>query len=232
MAQTVGLYPHVDIDDQYESSGESVMAESINFDPWEVLTERGEFPEESVMAESSSLDLCMDFTERCESSPDFHREISEPGKFSAKDVKSEKGGFSLIELLAVLVIMGMLGALVGPRLFTQVDNSRVDTAMTQVRMLKASMQTFRLDVGRYPNSEEGLNALITAPADVRNWRGPYLEDTVPNDPWGNPYVYRSGENSFQGFVLYSRGADGKEGGTDLDKDIGFLPDSSEQETGS
>ena len=124
--------------------------------------------------------------------------------------------------------MGMLGALVGPRLFTQVDNSRVDTAMTQVRMLKASMQTYRLDVGRYPNSEEGLNALITEPTDTRNWRGPYLEDAVPNDPWGNPYVYRSGENTFQGFVLYSRGADGKEGGADLDKDIGFLPDSSEQ----
>ncbi len=208
MTETVSLYPHVD------------------------FAERDEFPGESVMAESSSLYLSMDFTEQCESSPNFHREIAEPDKSSEKDVKSETGGFSLIELLAVLVIMGMLGALVGPRLFTQVDNSRVDTAMTQVRMLKASMQTFRLDVGRYPNSEEGLNALITAPVDVRNWRGPYLEDTVPNDPWGNPYVYRSGENSFQGFVLYSRGADGKEGGTDLDKDIGFLPDSSEQGTGS
>ncbi len=184
------------------------------------------------MTETVSLYPHVDIAEKYESSPDLHREISETGKFSAKDVKSRAGGFSLIELLAVLVIMGMLGALVGPRLFTQVDNSRVDTAMTQVRMLKASMQTFRLDVGRYPNSEEGLNALITAPADIRNWRGPYLEDTVPNDPWGNPYVYRSGENSFQGFVLYSRGADGKEGGTDLDKDIGFLPDSSEQETGS
>ena len=178
------------------------------------------------MAETVSLYPHVDSDERCETS------ISEPGKSSEKDVMSKTGGFSLIELLAVLVIMGMLGALVGPRLFTQVDNSRVDTAMTQVRMLKASMQTFRLDVGRYPNSEEGLNALITAPADIRNWRGPYLEDNVPNDPWGNPYVYRSGENSFQGFVLYSRGADGKEGGADLDKDIGFLPDSSEQETGS
>ena len=180
------------------------------------------------MAESVSQYPRVDFTERCESSPDFHREIAESGKFSMKNVISKAGGFSLIELLAVLVIMGMLGALVGPRLFTQVDNSRVDTAMTQVRMLKASMQTYRLDVGRYPNSEEGLNALITEPTDTRNWRGPYLEDAVPNDPWGNPYVYRSGENTFQGFVLYSRGADGKEGGADLDKDIGFLPDSSEQ----
>ena len=178
------------------------------------------------MAETVSLYPHVDSDERCETS------ISEPGKFPVKDVMSRAGGFSLIELLAVLVIMGMLGALVGPRLFTQVDNSRVDTAMTQVRMLKASMQTFRLDVGRYPNSEEGLNALITAPTDIRNWRGPYLEDIVPNDPWGNPYVYRSGENNFQGFVLYSRGADGKEGGADLDKDIGFLPDSSEQGTGS
>ena len=144
------------------------------------------------MAETVSLYPHVDSDERCETS------ISEPGKSSEKDVLSKTDGFSLIELLAVLVIMGMLGALVGPRLFTQVDNSRVDTAMTQVRMLKASMQTFRLDVGRYPNSEEGLNALITAPADIRNWRGPYLEDIVPNDPWGNPYVYRSGENSFSG----------------------------------
>ena len=132
-------------------------------------------------------------------------------------------GFSLIELLVVLVILGLLGGLVGPRLFTQVDASKVDTADTQVRMLKAAIQTFRLDVGRYPNTEEGLNALAFEPANLPKWRGPYLEEELPLDPWGNPYVYLDTAENFQGFALYSRGADGVDGGEDLNADVGFLP---------
>jgi len=135
----------------------------------------------------------------------------------------KRQGFSLIELLVVLVILGLLGGLVGPRLFTKVDASKVDTADTQVRMLKAALQTFRLDVGRYPNTEEGLNALVVKPANLKRWQGPYLEEELPLDPWDNAYVYVDTAENFQGFALYSRGADGVDGGEGLDADVGFLP---------
>ncbi len=137
-------------------------------------------------------------------------------------MKQEKG-FSLIELLVVLVILGLLGGLVGPRLFTKVDSSKVKTADTQVRMLKASLQTYRLDVGRYPTSEQGLRALTANSTNEKLWDGPYLEEELPLDPWGNPYVYLDSADNFQGFALYSRGADGVDGGEDLDADVGFLP---------
>ena len=135
----------------------------------------------------------------------------------------KQSGFSLIELLVVLVILGMLGGLVGPRLFERVDSSKVDTALSQVRMLKSAMGTFRLDVGRYPTTEEGLVALAFKPASLKRWRGPYVEDLVPNDPWGNPYVYVGTAENFQGFALYSRGADGVDGGEGLSADVGFTP---------
>ncbi len=135
----------------------------------------------------------------------------------------KQSGFSLIELLVVLVILGMLGGLVGPRLFERVDSSKVDTSLSQVRMLKSAMGTFRLDVGRYPTTEEGLVALAFKPASLKRWRGPYVEDLVPNDPWGNPYVYVGTAENFQGFALYSRGADGVDGGEGLSADVGFTP---------
>ena len=132
-------------------------------------------------------------------------------------------GFSLIELLVVLVILGLLGGLVGPRLFNKVDTSKVDTAQTQVRMLKAAIQTYRLDVGRYPTTEEGLKALVEKPPGARIWEGPYLEEQLPKDPWGNDYVYLDEADNFQGFALYSLGADGSEGGEGLNADVGFVP---------
>ncbi len=135
----------------------------------------------------------------------------------------KQSGFSLIELLVVLVILGMLGGLVGPRLFERVDSSKVDTSLSQVRMLKSAMGTFRLDVGRYPTTEEGLVALAFKPASLKRWRGPYVEVLVPNDPWGNPYVYVGTAENFQGFALYSRGADGVDGGEGLSADVGFTP---------
>jgi len=134
-----------------------------------------------------------------------------------------KEGFSLIELLVVLVILGMLGGLVGPRLFSKVDSSKVATAQTQVKMFKAALQTYRLDVGRYPTTEEGLKALVTEPSSAKRWRGPYVDDLLPPDPWGSPYVYRFGVDNFQGFALYSRGADATEGGEGLNADVGYLP---------
>ena len=132
-------------------------------------------------------------------------------------------GYSLIELLVVLVIMGLLVGLVGPRLFSRVDSSKVEAAETQIRMLKASMQTFRLDIGRYPTSEEGLAALSSNTTGNSRWNGPYLEEEMPLDPWGNAYVYRDYAENFQGFALYSQGADGAEGGEGMNADIGFTP---------
>ncbi|MDH1450849.1 type II secretion system major pseudopilin GspG [Aeromonas veronii] len=133
-----------------------------------------------------------------------------------------QGGFTLIELLVVLVILGMLAGLVGPRLFSNVDKSKVKTAETQVKMLRGSLQTYRLDVGSYPTTEQGLSALMKAPADVPSWQGPYLEDQLPKDPWGKEYVYKSPVSNLQGFALYSLGADGKEGGEGLDAEVGIL----------
>ncbi|MFQ2169768.1 type II secretion system major pseudopilin GspG [Aeromonas veronii] len=133
-----------------------------------------------------------------------------------------QGGFTLIELLVVLVILGMLAGLVGPRLFSNVDKSKVKTAETQVKMLRGALQTYRLDVGSYPTTEQGLSALMKAPADVPSWQGPYLEDQLPKDPWGEDYVYKSPVSNLQGFSLYSLGADGKEGGEGLDAEVGIL----------
>ena len=91
---------------------------------------------------------------------------------------TKSAGFSLIELLVVMVIIGLLGGLVGPRLFNQVDASKVEIARTQIKMLKAALQVYRLDNGRYPTNSEGLNSLIVRPATLGTWRGPYLEEEL------------------------------------------------------
>ncbi|RRV43166.1 MULTISPECIES: type II secretion system major pseudopilin GspG [Pseudomonadaceae] len=142
-------------------------------------------------------------------------------KLSSLNLSRDRG-FTLIELLVVLVILGMLAGLVGPRLFSNVDKSKVKTAETQVKMLRGALQSYRLDVGSYPRTEQGLVALMSRPSDTPNWQGPYLEDELPRDPWNNPYVYKSPVDNLQGFALYSLGADGKEGGEGLDADVGYL----------
>jgi len=137
-------------------------------------------------------------------------------------------GFTLIEMLVVLVIIGMLAGLVGPKLFGRVDSSKVKTAEVQIKMLKGSLETFRLDVGRFPTQAEGLLVLNQAPAEERaraSWRGPYLDQDVPLDPWGNPYLYSLPGANGQALALYSLGADGKRGGESTDADIGVLPPS-------
>jgi general secretion pathway protein G len=129
-------------------------------------------------------------------------------------------------MLVVLVIIGLLAGLVGPQLLGRVDTSKVTAADTQIRMLKASIETMRLDVGRFPTQEEGLAMLMTPPQDeriARKWRGPYLAEAVPLDPWGNPYVYRPATGTTM--ILYSHGGDGQPGGEGIDADIGFLPPS-------
>ena len=140
--------------------------------------------------------------------------------------KKSHQGFTLIEILVVLVIIGMLAGLVGPKLFTKVDASKVQTAQTQVKMLKGTLEALRLDIGRFPTEAEGLAILNTPPADEKlkiRWRGPYLDEQLPQDPWGNPYQYSLPGASGQPFALYSLGADGKRGGENFDADVGYRP---------
>lgn len=135
-------------------------------------------------------------------------------------------GFTLLEMLVVLVIVGLLAGLVGPRLFSKVDQSKVTTAQTQVKLLRGAVENVRLDIGRYPTPEEGLALLTKAPSDAAlaaRWRGPYLDDGLPQDPWGNAYQYAVPGANGQGFALYSLGADGKRGGEGDAKDLGVLP---------
>lgn len=135
-------------------------------------------------------------------------------------------GFTLLELLVVLVILGLLAGLVGPQVFGNVDKAKVKTAETQIKMLKGALQTLRLDIGRLPTTEEGLSLLAAAPADEdlrKLWKGPYLEEALPLDPWNRAYLYSSAPSGGQQFSLYSLGADGKPGGDNYDADIGYLP---------
>lgn len=137
-------------------------------------------------------------------------------------------GFTLIEMLVVLVIIGLLAGLVGPRLFGHVDSSKVRTAEVQIKMFKGSLETFRLDVGRFPTQTEGLLVLNQTPKEARartHWRGPYIDQDVPLDPWGNPYIYSLPGAGGQPFSLYSLGGDNKRGGEGTDADIGMLPPS-------
>lgn len=135
-------------------------------------------------------------------------------------------GFTLLEMIVVLVIIGLIMGLVGPRLFSQADRAKVQTAETQVRMLRGALETMRLDIGRYPTEQEGLSLLANAPGSAEStqrWRGPYLEDGVPRDPWGNAYQYSPRASGTHAFSLYSFGADGQPGGDGNDADIGLLP---------
>ena len=135
-------------------------------------------------------------------------------------------GFTLIEMLVVLVIIGLLAGLVGPKLFTKVDSSKVQTAQTQAKMFKGALESMRLDIGRFPTTDEGLALLNTPPKDEKirgRWKGPYLESDLPLDPWGTPYQYSVPGLNGQPFALYSFGADGQPGGDGVDADVGYLP---------
>ena len=131
-------------------------------------------------------------------------------------------GYSLMEILVAVAIIATLATIVAPRVFNQLDRSRVTAAETQIRMLETALDTMRLDIGRYPNTDEGLG-LLRAPTDgVQNlWAGPYLDENLPTDPWGNPYRYRLASDGSGRGQVFSYGADNEEGGTGLDEDIGL-----------
>jgi general secretion pathway protein G len=130
-----------------------------------------------------------------------------------------RAGFTLLELLVVIVIIGLLAAYVGPKYFSQLGKSEVTVARAQIEAFSKALDTFRLDVGRYPATEEGLSALLVQPAGVTKWNGPYLKKDVPLDPWGHAYVYRA-PGSKTDFDLISYGRDGQPGGAGEDADIG------------
>ncbi|RQH05519.1 type II secretion system major pseudopilin GspG [Paraburkholderia dinghuensis] len=121
-------------------------------------------------------------------------------------------GFTLLELLVVMVIIGLLAGLVAPRYFEQIGKSNTRIAKAQIDSLGKALDQYRLDVGEYPTTEEGLDALMTKPQDAPHWSGPYLQKAVPLDPWDRPYHYRSpGEHG--DYDLYSLGKNGQGGGT-------------------
>lgn len=127
-------------------------------------------------------------------------------------------GFTLLELLVVMVIIGLLAGYVGPRFFSQIGKSEVKAARAQIDALEKALDQFRLDNGRYPTTEEGLKALVERPSTTSKWSGPYLKKAVPLDPWERPYIYKApGEHGE--YDLSSLGKDGQAGGTEEAADI-------------
>lgn len=152
--------------------------------------------------------------------------------------RGERAGYSLLEILVVLAIIALIVAVVGPRLFTQLDRSKTTTARLQIRSLEAALETMRLDIGRLPTTAEGLNLLVAAdPATVNGWYGPYLSEKLPADPWGRPYIYEAptastgspttpgADGALQGPAgetrpkVMSYGADGTAGGDGVNADV-------------
>lgn len=130
-------------------------------------------------------------------------------------------GYSLLEVLIVLTIIALIAALVGPRLMAQLDRSKVTAARVQMRALASALETMRIDIGRYPSASEGLSLLSQPPRgrESETWQGPYLDGSVPADPWGGVYVYEPPTRDFATPRIVSLGADGEEGGSGLDADI-------------
>lgn len=142
--------------------------------------------------------------------------------------RSSRSGYSLLEILVVLAIIALIAAVVGPRLFAQLDRSKTRTALLQIRSLEAALETMRLDIGRLPTEQEGLALLVQADAQsVSGWYGPYLDRALPSDPWGRPYIYRAPPADASGAPgapearaeVLSYGADGAEGGQGVNADV-------------
>jgi general secretion pathway protein G len=128
-------------------------------------------------------------------------------------------GFTLLELLVVIVIIGLLASMVAPRYFDQLGKTNTKIARAQIVALEKALDQYRLDVGRYPSTEEGLDALFVKPNNEEKWKGPYLKKAVPPDPWGRPYIYKSPGDHGE-LDLSTLGADGQPGGSDENADVG------------
>ena len=146
--------------------------------------------------------------------------LQAPARAGVDDVRSRgrTAGFTLLELLVVMVIIGLLVGYVGPKYFAQVGKSEIKAAKAQINAFEKSLDQYRLDTGHYPTTEQGLNAIVEKPANEPKWQGPYLSKAVPSDPWGNPYQYllpgQHGE-----YDLWSFGKDGQPGGSGEAADV-------------
>ncbi len=141
---------------------------------------------------------------------------------TARKPKRRNGGFTLIEILVVIVVIAILATLVAPNVFQHVGTAKATTAKSQIEMISSALDAYRLDTGSYPTTAQGLQALQDLPQidPPTNWRGSYLRKAVPLDPWGRPYVYISpGEVNPRGFDLFSYGADGQLGGEGENADV-------------
>lgn len=135
-------------------------------------------------------------------------------------MKKINRGFTLLELLVVIVIIGLLAAYVGPKYFGQIGRSQVQVTRAQIDSFDKALDQYRIDTGHYPSTDAGLVALISQPANEPTWRGPYLKKNVPVDPWGNAYIYRQpSADTTRDYDLISYGRDGQAGGTGEDADI-------------
>jgi general secretion pathway protein G len=133
-------------------------------------------------------------------------------------VRRKDRGFTLIEILIVVIIIGLLASLVGPKLFSKLSGAKQKSAKAQIELFGTALDALRLDVGRYPTTEEGLKVLREKPSGMEGWQGPYLPKEIPSDPWGKPYVYKCpGEHGE--YDLVSFGLDGVEGGEGENQDI-------------
>nr|WP_277624141.1 type II secretion system major pseudopilin GspG [Undibacterium sp. TS12] len=130
----------------------------------------------------------------------------------------KSSGFTLLELLVVVVIIGLLASYVGPKYFSQIGKSEVAVAKAQITAFEKALETYRVDLGRFPTSEEGLAALLENPSANAKWSGPYMKKSIPMDPWGHPYKYQS-PGKDKDFEIISYGKDGVAGGTGDDADI-------------
>jgi general secretion pathway protein G len=129
-----------------------------------------------------------------------------------------ESGFTLVEILVVIIIIGLLAALVGPKLFGKVSEAKLKATKAQIELFGTALDAFRLDTGRYPTAEEGLKVLREKPSGVEGWEGPYLPKEIPSDPWKRPYVYKSpGEHGEYDLISY--GLDGVEGGEGENQDV-------------